>query len=59
MNKGVLLLVLGIVVLAACGGMYSVGSKNPNLSELKDFWYMPLPLGVILIFIGMGKMGGG
>jgi|GEM_PF-745625 len=55
MKKKIIMLLLGVIVLIASGGMYWLGNESSNLSELKDFWYMPLPLGVFLIIIGMNK----
>lgn len=48
-GKQVFYLILGIVALLAAGGMYYVGSNNSRLSELEDFWYMPIPLGILAI----------
>jgi len=35
--------------------MYMVGSSSGHLSELKDFFWVPLPLAVICLFIAFGK----
>jgi hypothetical protein len=32
--------------------MYQVGSTNGHLTELKDFFWVPLPLGVISLLAG-------
>ncbi|MDA0208120.1 MAG: hypothetical protein O3B64_01795 [bacterium] len=46
---------LGVLALIVAGLMWIVGGNNPNLSELADLWWLPIPLGVILILIGMKK----
>ena len=46
---------LGIIALAAAVIMYIVGSGSSHMSELKDFFWVPIPLGVILLLIGMKK----
>lgn len=35
--------------------MYMVGSNSGHLSELKDFFWVPLPLAAICLFIAFGK----
>ena len=35
--------------------MYMVGSSSGHLSELKDFFWVPLPLAAICLFIAFGK----
>ncbi len=52
MNKKAIFAILGVIALAASAGMYIMG-KDSHLTELKDFWWMPLPLAVLL-FIGAG-----
>lgn len=59
MSKGFLFILLGALAFIASGVMYWVGSENANLTELKDAWWVPAPLGVVLLMIGFGKTGGG
>lgn len=51
MNKKTLWLILGVLSLTATIGMYAIGSNSSHLSELKDFFWVPLPLA--LVSIGM------
>ena len=45
--KGVLFL-LAIVCFVAAFVMNQQARTNPNLTELKDYWYIPIPLGILL-----------
>jgi hypothetical protein len=47
--------VLAIICFAAALIMKLVGNKSSHLSELKDFWWMPIPLGVLLLLLSMAK----
>lgn len=49
MKKAYLFLILGILSLVASLVMYQVGSNSSHLSELKDYFYVPLPLGIMAI----------
>jgi hypothetical protein len=51
MDKKRLLYLLGLLCLAASAAMYFIGSNSGHLSELKDFWWMPLPLGIIALLV--------
>ena len=53
MNK-TFALVLALLCIAAAAIMYIVGNDNSNLSELRIFWYIPLPLAIIAL-IGFFK----
>lgn len=59
MNKKTVFMILGILALAVSAIMYVVGSNSSHLTELKDFWWVPLPLGVICLFVAGsgGKKG--
>ncbi len=35
--------------------MFSVGNTNSHLTELKDFFWVPIPLGVILGILAFKK----
>lgn len=50
-----LFIVGGILCIMAAVGMFYVGSNSGHLSELKDFFWVPLPLGVILLILGFRK----
>lgn len=55
MNKKSLFLLLGILCLAAAVAMYMIGKNSSHLSELKDFWWIPLPLGLLALFVAGRK----
>lgn len=46
---------LGVLCLAAAGAMYLIGDNSSHMSELKDFFWIPLPLGIILLLVGKKK----
>jgi hypothetical protein len=58
MNK-TFLLVLGFLALTASLAMKILGNKSSHLSELQEYWWIPLPL-ALLCFLGAGynKKGG-
>lgn len=47
--------ILGLLALIAAGAMYYVGKSSSHLSELKDFWWIPVPLGLLLLILGNKK----
>lgn len=47
MSTRVLKSVAGLCFLAAMV-MYTIGSNDPKLTELKDFFWAPIPLGIML-----------
>ena len=51
MSKKTIFGVLGVLCIAAAIAMYMIGKDSSRLSELKDFWWMPLPLGAILLLL--------
>jgi len=51
MNKKTVFGTLGVLCLVASVAMYMIGGNNANLTELKDFWWMPLPLAAILLLL--------
>jgi hypothetical protein len=56
MNKKTILAIVGALALACSLGMYVIGGNNSNLTELKDFWWAPLPIALIcFILAGMSK----
>ncbi|MFK7786088.1 MAG: hypothetical protein AB8B56_13285 [Crocinitomicaceae bacterium] len=40
----IFLIILSILCVGASVAMYIIGNDSSHLSELKDFWYVPLPL---------------
>lgn len=55
MKSKKLLTVLAILSFIAAGAMFIIGSTNGHLTELKDFFWVPLPLGLLLLIIA-GRM---
>ena len=45
--------ILASICFIASVGMYVVGSNSGHLTELKDFFWAPLPLGVIFKVMSM------
>lgn len=55
MNKNVIYIILGVLTLGATVAMYVIGSDSTHLSELKDYFWVPIPLGFILLALGFKK----
>lgn len=55
MNKKSLFFLLGVLCLAASVAMYVIGKNSSHLSELHDFFWIPLPLGLLALFIAGRK----
>jgi hypothetical protein len=51
MNKKAVFGVIGVLAIIASIVMYTIGKKSSHLSELKDFWWYPLPLAVICFLV--------
>jgi len=49
------LLIVGALCFIASGVMFVVGSNSSHMSELKDFFWTPLPLGALLVIGGALK----
>lgn len=49
--KKTLFLALSILCFVAAGAMYKIGNDSSHLSELKDFFWLPIPLGIICFII--------
>lgn len=52
MAKKILFIVLGVLCLVASGVMYSLRNDS-HLSELVDFYWSPIPIGILLIVAGI------
>ncbi len=48
MNSKVIM-ILAVVCFVVAAAMFGIGSSNSRLTELKDFFWVPLPLGVALM----------
>ena len=51
-GKKVSLILLGVASLFASALMFIVGSNNGHLTELLQFFWIPIPLGLLLIWAG-------
>jgi magnesium-transporting ATPase (P-type) len=51
MNKKAVFGTIGVLAVIASIAMYVIGGKSSHLSELKDFWWMPLILAAICLAI--------
>jgi hypothetical protein len=51
MNKKAIFGTLGVLSLVACIAMYVIGGNNANLTELRDYWWIPLPLAAIFLLL--------
>ena len=45
---------IGRLSFVASGAMYVIGSNNGHMTELKDLFFVPLPLGIVA-FMMAGK----
>lgn len=55
MNKQLFFGISGFIAVIASIVMYKMGKNSSHLSELKDFWWYPLPLAVICFLIAGAK----
>ncbi len=53
MNKKAFFLVVALLAVVAAVVMYVVGKDSSHLSELKDFWWYPLPLAALCLLAAM------
>ena len=51
MNKKAVFGTIGALALIAAAAMYKVGNSSSHLSELKDFWWVPVPLAAICFLV--------
>jgi len=51
MNKKAVFGFIGVLALIASLAMYTIGGNSSHLSELKDFWWAPLPIAAICFFV--------
>jgi hypothetical protein len=51
MNRKKIFTLLALLCIVASLTMYMVGKNSSHLSELYDFFWMPLPLGIIFLFL--------
>jgi len=55
MNKKSLFYFLGVLCLIASAAMYFIGKQSSHLSELSDFWWIPLPIGALALLMANRK----
>ncbi len=48
-------IILSVLCLIASLVMYKVGNSSSHLSELADFWWVPLPLAILALLMGLRK----
>jgi hypothetical protein len=46
-------IIMAVLCVAASIVMYKVGNSSSHLSELADFWWVPLPLAILALLMGM------
>ena len=51
MNKKIFFGIVGLIAVIASIVMYRMGKNNNHLTELKNFWWYPLPLAAICFLI--------
>lgn len=55
MNKKTFFGIIGLLAVIASIVMYKVGGNSSHLSELKHFWWYPLPLAVLCFLVAGAK----
>ncbi len=50
-----LLLIVGFLALGSAWAMRIIGGNSSHLSELRDYWWVPLPLALICFLAASGK----
>lgn len=51
MNRKKIFFVIGLLCIIASIAMYMIGKESSHLSELKDFWWMPMPLAALALIL--------
>ncbi len=56
MNKRTLFAALAVLSIIAAVAMYVIGGNSSHLTELRDFWWVPLPITLISVLaLAFGK----
>lgn len=55
MNKKTIFYILGVVCIIAAAAMYFIGKDSSHLSELQDYWWIPLPIAAIALLVANKK----
>ena len=53
MGKKIALGVVALLAVIAAFVMRDQGNTNPNLTEMKGVWWIPLPLGIICAVLAL------
>jgi hypothetical protein len=53
MKKKQVFMSLAVLAVVVAAGMYIIGGDSGNLTELRDLFWVPLPLAVVLYLVGM------
>lgn len=46
---------VGLLAVVASLAMFMVGSNSSHMSELKEFWWAPLPVAIICFLVASKK----
>jgi magnesium-transporting ATPase (P-type) len=55
MNKKSLFYILGVVCIVASIAMYFIGKESANLSELQEYWWIPLLIAAVALLVANKK----
>jgi hypothetical protein len=55
MNKKNVFAIIGLLAIVASVVMYWMGKNSSHLTELRNFWWYPLPLAVVCFLIAGTK----
>jgi hypothetical protein len=55
MNKKNLFYMLGLLCIVTSIAMYFIGKESNNLSELQEFWWIPLPIAALALLVANKK----
>ena len=53
MVRNIIFVMLGLISFGICFSMFVIGNSNARLSELKDFWFLPIPIGLFFMIAGI------
>jgi hypothetical protein len=55
MSRKSLFYIIGVVCIVASIAMYMIGKESSHLSELEEFWWIPLPLAALALLVANKK----
>lgn len=53
--KRTLFILIALLAFVAAGVMYYIGNNSSHLSELADYFYVPIPLGIVALIGAIRK----